>query len=376
MRPRNLRDGRGRARGWSCARSRHSGAAPGCRPTTEPLVSLLVWLAPLGCSRSCSAARPRLSILLGTVRRWSNRLGCLQLRRREHDQGPRRERLMVVRFVAGENAERPNARRFTLAGIGNRRRRRCRRSGLGRSRSSTGRRCRLVILRSSAGSCTPATHCGETSSTDGSVSRGFRHGCDHRRCRRSYRLPRLVLACCLREVRRRGDFGRDPGLRTALCCSGWCSRAVHPDASPCADGEVRVSVVVRPIARRRASPTPSLAFEELDVTPVTSKSSWSTTAAEWHRRRCPTRRCGPGGRAAAGPWKARRCGLVCSPPTAGRLRSPMPISPTRPISSLRSSGRSRWYDGDRQPSPRRHRHAGRHQQCARSGVGWSTWPRA
>ena len=288
---------------------------------------------------------------------------------------------MVVRFVAGENAERPNARRFARRDRRNRRRcRRCRRSGLGGLGRLPAGGVALVIGVRQPDPARPLHIAGRPARPMDPSAAGLRHGCDHRRCRRSRRLPRLVLVAAF------------PAKCVAVAISAVIRGLSHrlvlfrvvrreqstPMRRPVPDGEVRVSVVVPAYRERCASPTPSLASEanltciagDLEIVVVDDGSPDGTADAA----RAPVRtRWSCSRRTLKG--AAVRAGVLAAP--AGRSRSPMPISPTRPISSLRSSRRSRVRRGDRQPSPRRHRHAWpAPRQCARSGAGWSTWPRA
>ena len=277
---------------------------------------------------------------------------------------------MVVRFVAGENAERPNARRFALAGVGatvvdvgvaiglvS--------AGLGRLPAGAA----ALVIAAIVSRILHARYTLRGDQLDRWIRQPpVRHGCDRRRCRRSRRLPRHVRACGLPgEVRRRGDLAAIRGLSHASCCSGWCARAVHPDAPPCAGWGSGVSVVVPAYRRRRASPTPSLASEaNLTSTPVTSKSSWSTTARRMApptlpdapvRTRWSCSRRTLKGRGGAG-WCARR---PRPDDCVHRCRSRL-LAPSARF--VRRGDRGWVRRGDRQPSPRRHRHAGRHLRSA------------
>ena len=255
---------------------------------------------------------------------------------------------MVVRFVAGENAERPNARRFALAGVGatvvdvgvaiglvS--------AGLGRLPAGA---AALVI----AAIVSRILHARYTLRGD-QLDRWIRQPpvfatvaivAGSSISPSSSACPRCGLPG---EVRRRGDLGRDPGLSHASCCSGWCAASSPPRCAALCRMGSGVSVVV-PAYREEARIADTVArirseldvyASDLEIVVVDDGSPDGTADAA-------QRRCGPGGRAAAEPGKGARCGLVCSPPAAGRLRSPMPISPTRPISSFVRRGDRGWYD--------------------------------
>ena len=63
MRPRNARGGRGRARGRSCARRRHPGAAPGCRAHDRGAVGVVARVASRHRWAALGRVRPRPSLV-------------------------------------------------------------------------------------------------------------------------------------------------------------------------------------------------------------------------------------------------------------------------------------------------------------------------
>ena len=274
---------------------------------------------------------------------------------------------MVVRFVAGENAERPNARRFALAGVG-----------------ATVVDVGVAIGLVSAGlGRLPA---GAAALVIAAIVSRILHA---RYTLRGDQLDRWIrqppVFATVAVIAGVVDLAVFLGLSSlaafpAKCVAVAISAVIRglshrlvlfrvvrreqssPMRRPVPDGEMRVSVVVPAYrAEARIADTVTRIRRELDVFAVTSKSSWSTTARRMAPPTLPGAPVRTSWSCSRRTWKgaAVRAGVLAARPDdcVHRCRSRL-LAPSARF--VRRGDRGWVRRGDRQPSPRRHRHAGWH----------------